>query len=162
MTTLFGSPPFDSASTLSIMTFWAGGTSTRAVEPGCASAAPSANEAPTTGTDATNGASVPTMSPSRVGSLPWLKMITASAPAASALVALRAKLQPPRWISAIWPGREPRVTKSSGPAGSGTIGAPTAASVKAPSQPLVVARGGTRLMSIGGDGVGLRAARAIR
>ena len=34
------------------------------------------------------GASVPTISPSRSGVLPWLKMITASAPAACALTRL--------------------------------------------------------------------------
>ena len=41
------------------------------------------------------------MRSSRVGSLPWLKMMTAAAPAASAFSALTAKVQVPRWIRAM-------------------------------------------------------------
>ena len=52
--------------------------------------------------------------------------------------------------------------KSSGPPGSGTMGAPTAASVKSPSQPLVFARGGARLMSIGVTCPGDVAEAAVR
>jgi hypothetical protein len=73
------------------------------------------------------GASVPMISASRVGVSPWLKMITARAPAASALSAFCANGHVPRWISAIAPAGKP--AKS------------------AASQPLVFARGGTRLMS---------------
>jgi hypothetical protein len=54
---------------LSVM-FSGAGTSMDAAEPAWASASPSANDAPTTGMDATNGASVPTMTPSRAGVLP--------------------------------------------------------------------------------------------
>jgi len=43
-----------------------------------------------------DGARVPTISASRSGVLPWLKMMTASAPAASALSAFCAKEQVPR------------------------------------------------------------------
>ena len=92
------------------------------------------------------------MRPSRSGVSPWLKMMTPPAPAAWALCALRAKLQPPRWISAIAPAGKP--AKSLRPPGSATSGAPTAASVNAPSHPLVFARGGMRLMSTGHDGGG--------
>ena len=75
---------------------------------------------------------------------PWLKRITAAAPAVWAFATLRAKLQPPRWISAIAAGREAReVVGTTG--GSAVSGAPTAASVNAPSQPLVLARGGSQL-----------------
>ena len=126
----------------------------RAVDPGWARAAPSANEDPTTGI-----ASAPTrriggrdgvadeQRPREAGVSPWLKMITALAPAACALWALSAKLHPPRWMRAIAPAGKP--AKSSGPSGSATSGAPTAASVNAPSHPLVLARGGIRLMSTG-------------
>ena len=69
MTTLFGCSPGSSAMTFTSVRVslddW-----TCAVEPACASATPSAKLAPTTGivTPApTGGASVPTMSPSRVG-----------------------------------------------------------------------------------------------
>ena len=93
------------------------------------------------------GVALPMNVASRSGVLPWLKMMTADAPAASAFRALSAKLQPPRWMSAMLPTGKP--AKSFTPAGSATIGAPTAASVKAPSHPLVLARGGVRLMSTG-------------
>ena len=66
-------------------------------------------------------------SPLRSGVLPWLKRITAAAPAAWAFATLRAKLQPPRWIRAIRPATKP--AKSLGPPGSAVNGAPTAASV---------------------------------
>jgi hypothetical protein len=85
--------------------------------------------------------------PERSGVLPWLKTMTALAPAACALNALRAKLHPPRWTSAIAPAGKP--AKSLTPAGSAVSGEPTAASVYAPSHPLVLARGRTRLMSTG-------------
>ena len=80
-----------------------------------------------TGMVAVAGASVPMISGSRSGELPGLKMITADAPAACALRAFWAKEQVPRWTRAMLPGRKP--AKS------------------AASQPLVEARGGTRLMS---------------
>ncbi len=54
-------------------------------------------------------------------------MITADAPAACAFSAFTAKVQVPRWTSAMLPAGKP--AKS------------------AASQPLVLARGGTRLMS---------------
>ena len=44
----------------------------------------------------------------RSGVLHWLKRMTADAPAAWAFETLSAKLQPPRWISAIAPARKPR------------------------------------------------------
>jgi hypothetical protein len=71
------------------------------------------------------GVALPSARGSRSGVLPWLKMMTAEAPAASALSALSAKLHPPRWMSAIAPSGKP--AKSSGPVGSATIGSPTAA-----------------------------------
>ena len=74
----------------------------------------------------------PTNRPSRSGVLPWLKMITASAPAFWALNALRAKKHVPRWIRAMSFG-----PLKLSPAKSAT------------SQPLVLARGGVRLMSTG-------------
>ena len=103
MTTLSSFSPGSSAITFTCGRDSAGGTSTKAVEPGCASAAPSAKDAPTTGmvTAAPSGRSVPTINPSRKGVSPWLKMITASAPAACALIALMPKEQVPRWISAM-------------------------------------------------------------
>ena len=71
--------------------------------------------------------------PSRVGVFPWLKMITASAPAASALSALVANVHVPRWISAMSLGPLQSMPPKS-----------------AASQPLVTgSRGGTRLMSTG-------------
>ena len=91
--------------------------------PGWASAAPSANEAPMTGivraptAESAGAAALPMNSGSRSGVLPWLKMITAPAPAAWALWAFRAKLHPPRWMRAIAPAGKP--AKSFGPAGSG-------------------------------------------
>ena len=96
----------------------------------------------------------------RAGVSPWLKRMTAAAPAAWAFAILRAKLQPPRWISAIRPGTKP--AKSSTPPGSAVSGAPTAASVNAPSHPLVLARGGVRLMSMGVTWCGHRAEGAAR
>ncbi len=45
-----------------------------------------------------------TIKPVRVGELPWLKMMTASAPAASALTAFSEKKQVPRWMSAMSAG----------------------------------------------------------
>ena len=83
----------------------------------------------------------------RSGVLHWLKRMTAAAPAVCAFATLSAKLQPPRWISAIRPATKP--AKSLTPPGSAVSGAPTAASVNAPSHPLVLARGGVRLMSTG-------------
>ena len=84
ITTLSLLVPGSSAITLTCGRLSGGSTSMSAVEPAWASAAPSANEAPTTGivTAAPSGRSVPTIRPSRSGVLPWLKMITASAPAA--------------------------------------------------------------------------------
>ena len=67
------------------------------------------------------------MSPSRSGVLPWLKMMTADAPAAWAFTALSANVHVPRWISAMFPTGNPAKSPA--------------------SQPLVLARGGTRLMS---------------
>ena len=96
-----------------------------AVDPAWASASPLANEAPTTGIPNTSGANVPTIKSSRGGLSPWLKMITAEAPAASAFSALTANGQVPRWIRAMFPTGNP--AKS------------------AASQPLVDARGGTRI-----------------
>lgn len=80
---------------------------TLAVLPGCASAAPSANDAPTTGMftmPADSSPRVPTIRPIVPPELPWLKMTTASAPASWAFSALVAKVQPPRWINAMSAG----------------------------------------------------------
>jgi hypothetical protein len=111
---------------------------TKAVEPSAARACPWAKLAPTTGMSCWTG--VPsvrldasaTNNGSRSGVLPWLKMITASAPACSAKNALSPKLQVPRWMSAMSAGPE-----KSRPAKS------------ASSQPLVEARFPVRLMSTG-------------
>ena len=110
MTTLSSFVPASSAITLICGSFT---TATVAVVPGWASAAPSAKLAPTTGTtivtfEPAGGTAVPTMSPLRSGVLPWLKMMTAPARAAWAFATLRAKLQPPRWISAIAPPMKPQ------------------------------------------------------
>ena len=91
-------------------------TWTCAVEPACASASPFAKLAPTTGMVASSGASVPTISPSRSGVLPWLKMTTADAPAAWALSALTANVHVPRWMSAILPAGNPAKSAASHPA----------------------------------------------
>jgi hypothetical protein len=82
MTTLSSLAPGSSAITFTWGRLSGGSTLTWAVDPGCASAAPSAKEAPTTGIAALLGASVPMISPSRTGVFPWLKITTASAPAA--------------------------------------------------------------------------------
>jgi hypothetical protein len=129
---------------LSAMTLTCGRRSSRtltvAVEPSWARAVPSAKLAPTTGTFAGPGPpSVPTISASRAGVSPWLKITTASAPAVAAFCALRAKVHtgagaggPPCWIKAMsFAPEKSRPAKSDA------------------SQPLVVARGGTRLMSTG-------------
>ena len=72
-----------------------------AVDPGWASATPFAKLAPTTGMVTLSGADVPTIRPSLAGVFPWLKITTASAPAATAFSAFCAKLHVPRWISAM-------------------------------------------------------------
>jgi hypothetical protein len=132
ITTLSSLVPGSSAITLTSVRVCDGGTRTCAVEPGWASATPLAKLAPTTGMVGSAGARVPTIRPSRSGVLPWLKMMTASAPAAWAFRALSAKVQVPRWISAMSLG-----PLKSSPAKS------------AASQPLVEARSPVRLMSTG-------------
>ena len=131
MTTLLSLRPSSSAITLVCGSL---STATVAVVPAWASAAPASKLAPTTGTvtavtaEPAGGAAVMFVStPLRSGVLPWLKRMTAAAPAAWAFTTLRAKLQPPRWISAIRPGTKP--AKSLTPPGSAVSGAPTAASV---------------------------------
>ena len=114
-------------------------TSTNAVEPAWASASPSAKLAPTTGIVRLLGPSllsrfsaVPTIRSRRSSALPWLKMITASAPASSALRDLLAKPHVPRWIRAMsLSPLKSRPAKSSG------------------VQPLSLARSPVRLMSTG-------------
>ena len=96
MTTLFALLPGSSAITFTSVRVSDAMTLTRAVDPGRARSSPSAKLAPTTGIVGVAGATVPTISASRSGELPWLKMMSAAAPADWALVALRAKLQPPR------------------------------------------------------------------
>ncbi len=51
-----------------------------------------------------NDEALPTIRPSRVGLLPWLKMMVASAPAASALAALTEKKHAPLWMRAMSAG----------------------------------------------------------
>ena len=51
----------------------------------------------------------------RPGSLPWLKMMTALAPAAVALAALSPKAQVPRWTRAMFPGVNPAKSDASHP-----------------------------------------------
>jgi hypothetical protein len=48
-------------------------------------------------------------------SLPWLKMMTAAAPAANALSALTAKSQAPRWMRAMSPAGKPSKSSASQP-----------------------------------------------
>jgi hypothetical protein len=90
ITTLFSLVPGSSAITLKSVRVSGGSTSTNAVDPGAASATPSAKLAPTTGmlwlttVPSSRLVASPTMRPSRSGVLPWLKMMTASAPASSA------------------------------------------------------------------------------
>ncbi len=90
MTTLFVVPARELGDDVDVRAGLGWTTLTRAVEPGCASAAPSAKLAPTTGIvdGCERRGSVPTIRPSRSGVLPWLKMITAAAPAAWAFDAL--------------------------------------------------------------------------
>ncbi len=117
-------------------------TSTNAVDPGCANAAPSSKLAPTTGMlwvmgvpSTVPSSKVPasaTMSPDRSGVLPWLKMITASAPATSAKCAFVPKKHVPRCTNAMSAGPLQSIPRKS-----------------ASSHPLVDARGGTKLMSTG-------------
>ncbi len=64
---------------------------------------------------ATDGAKVPTMSSERSGVLPWLKMITALAPAACALSAFSANVHVPRWISAMLRAGKPAKSAASHP-----------------------------------------------
>ena len=138
ITTLSSLRPSSSAMTLKSVRVSAGSTSTKAIDPGADSATPSAKLAPTTGMSWLTG--VPssrleasaTISASRSGVLPWLKMMTASAPASSAFRAFVPKLQVPRWISAM-----SALPLKSSPAKS------------AASQPLLEARSPVRLMSTG-------------
>ena len=138
MTTLSSFLPSSSAITLKSVRVSAGSTSTSAVEPGWARATPLAKLAPTTGIVWLTG--VPssrleasaTISASRSGVLPWLKMITASAPASSALRALVPKLHEPRWISAM-----------------SVVPLQLMPAKSAAWQPLVDARSPVRLMSTG-------------
>jgi hypothetical protein len=141
--------PSSSAMTLVCGSFT---TDTVAVVPAWASAAPAAKLVPTTGmvmvvkADPAGGSAVMLLSvPLRSGVLPWLKRMTALAPAAWAFATFRAKLHPPRWSRAIRPGTKP--AKSLTPPGSAVSGAPTPASAYAPSHPLVFPCGGVRLMS---------------
>ena len=104
MTTFVSFLPGSSAITLTWGRDSGGSTRMCAVEPACASASPSAKLAPTTGM--LSGVwlmpnSVPVTRPSRSGVLPWLKMMTASAPAVWALIALTPNSQVPRWMSAM-------------------------------------------------------------
>ena len=86
----------------------------------------------------------------RSGVLPWLKRMTADAPAAWALrPSGRNRTRPAGPARCCRRGRSR--SRSDRP-GRATSGAPTAASVNAPSHPLVLARGGTRLMSTAVDG----------
>ena len=156
MTTLSSSLPRISAITFVCGLFT---TATVAVVPAWASDSPAAKLTPTTGTlivvkaEPAGGTAVMFVrvlvrSVGGTVTLPWLKRITAAAPAVCAFATLRAKLHPPRWTSAIRPATKP--AKSLMPPGGAAVrGAPTAASVNAPLHPLVFARGGIRLMSIG-------------
>src|SRR4029453_9948205 len=92
----------------------------RAVVPACESASPAAKLTPTSGrlivvkAEPAGGTAVMLVRVTlRAGVSPWLKRITAAAPAVWAFATLRAKLQPPRWIRAIRPGTKP--AKSLGP-----------------------------------------------
>ena len=78
------------------------------VVPGRASDSPAAKLVPTTGmvmvvkAEPAGGSAVILLRVlQRSGVLHWLKRITARAPAVWAFATLRAKLHPPRWISAI-------------------------------------------------------------
>ena len=125
-------PPGVSASTLNVfVVFSVASTATRIRSPAVlARASPRANVVLTAGMAATGGSSVPKNRPNRSSfgsTLPWLKTITALAPAAAALSTLTRKKHVPRWMSAMLPGVKP--AKS------------------AASQPLVEARSPWRLMS---------------
>ena len=105
MTTLSSFLPSSSAITFSCGSF---STATVAVVPGRASDSPAAKLVPTTGivivvtAEPAGGSAVMLVRVTqRSGVLHWLKRMTASAPAAWAFATFRAKLQPPRWISAI-------------------------------------------------------------
>ena len=68
-----------------------------------ASASPSGNDTATTGIVAWNPSVGRKSSAVRAGVLPWLKMITALAPAAWAFVTFTPKVHVPRWRSAMLP-----------------------------------------------------------
>ena len=117
MTTLLSFFPLSSAITSDCGSFT---TATVAVVPARASSSPAAKLTPTTGTlivvkaEPAGGSAVMLLRVTqRSGVLHWLKRMTAAAPAVCAFATLRAKLQPPRWTSAIRPGTKP--AKSSGP-----------------------------------------------
>ena len=92
------------------MLYWvvstAGSMLTRAVAPPSPMATPAANGAPTIGIPMFDGVpsgllvALPLTAASRPG-VPWLKMMMASAPAASARVAFSEKKQAPRWTRAM-------------------------------------------------------------
>ena len=76
---------------------------------------PIANVVPTDGIVRRGGLSVPERTPTRSGAFPSLKMITAVAPAASALSVFAANVHVPRWIRAMLPGGKPAKSAASQP-----------------------------------------------
>ena len=119
MTTLLSFTPSSSAITLACGSFT---TATVAVVPACESVSPAAKLTPTSGmvivvkAEPAGGTAVTLLSVTlRAGVSPWLKRMIAAAPAVWAFATLSAKLQPPRWTSAIRPGTKP--AKSLGPPG---------------------------------------------
>ena len=121
-------------------------TRTRAVDRR-ASRAPSAKLAPTTGIVGVAGTTVPTIRRLAVGRVPLVEDDERTGACGLGIGRLESEAASATLNQGNAAGG--KAGEVVGPPGSGTIGAPTAASVKAPSQPLVVARGGTRLMSIG-------------
>lgn len=80
-----------------------------------ASTWPSANVVSRTGMRKPGPPSVPASSPDRASVLPWLKMMTAAAPASWALVALVANVHVPRCTSATAPALKPAKSRASHP-----------------------------------------------
>ncbi len=125
ITTLSSFMPFSSAMTLTCGRCSGALTTMRAVDPGWARATPSAKLAPTTGM--LSGVwlapkRVPVTRPERRSVLPWLKMMTALAPAFWALIALMPNSHVPRWTSAMLPAGKPAKSAASQPLVTGSRG----------------------------------------
>ena len=103
--------------------------------PSAMSESPVAVETPTTGTSTGRPSVTPVRAPLRSGVLPWLKMMTPTAPAAEALSTLSAKSQVPRRTSAMLPAVKPVKSLASQPLVDGSTVAASTASTGAVTSP---------------------------